>query len=343
MNKEELRVIMRYCWLRKLNGVQMANEINDTYGEDTINVRTCQRWICKFNGGETGVTDGERSGRPSLNIDDDIKDYLQGTPRATSCEIAQFLNVSDSTVREHMMKIGLKYVSCRWVPHELSEGNKQCRIRICNELLLKFQADNFLHRLITIDETWIYWKNAGTFSQKQCWAGGDIRRVTNVSRSLTPDKTMLVIFWDARGVICWDLLPQGQTINSDIYCSFLDELKIAILQKRRRSLEMPNHGFHLLQDNARPHTARNTIQKLNDINLPTIPHPPYSPDLAPSDYYLFSPLKHSLKGKAFTNREQVSNAINDFIEQKKPEFFANGINMLPERWRKCVEADGAYF
>ena len=88
----------------------------------------------------------------------------------------------------------LKYQSCRWVPHKLTEGNKQARITICNELIEKYQRNNFLPQLITTDETWIYWDCEGTFHQTKCWAGGDIVPPKNVKRTLSPRKTLAIFF-----------------------------------------------------------------------------------------------------------------------------------------------------
>ena len=92
---------------------------------------------------------------------------------------------SQSTIWEHMKKIDLRYMCCRWVPHALSQGNKESRVKICNELLVKFASNNFLPRLITVDEIWIIWTNEGTYKQTRCWAGGDTPITNNVSRSLT--------------------------------------------------------------------------------------------------------------------------------------------------------------
>ena len=74
-------------------------------------------------------------------------------------------------------------------------------------------------------------------------------------------------------------------MNQQRYCAILDELKIDIAEKRRRDLS-GFHNMNLLHD-----VARSTVAKLHAINLPTLPHAPYSPDKAPSDFYLFSSLK----------------------------------------------------
>lgn len=345
MKRMHVRTIMYYCWMRRLNGSQMSIEINEACGQDTVNERTCRRWIQKFNEGDFNLDDDERSGRPSLGEDFDagIKDYLQTFPRASVAEVATALGHSQSTIWEHMKKMGLRYLSCKWVPHEMSEANKANRMRICNELLAKFSANNFLPRLITVDETWITWRNEGTYKQTKCWAGGDIPRIKNVTRSLTSDKSMAIFFWDSRGVVHWKLLEQGQTMTSEVYCGLLNELKDRIQAKRRRSLDSENHGLQLLHDNARPHIARATAEKLQNLNLPCIPHPPYSPDLAPSDYYLFSSLKSHFSGTNFTNRNEVVDSINDWLRVKGESFFSKGINMLPVRWTRCVEANGNYF
>ena len=149
IKKKELRNTMYYCWKRNMNGLNMSKEINEALGECTVNKRTCQRWIKKFKQGNFILDDKNRSGRPSIDVDFDgaIIDYLKTYPRASSVEIAAAMGHSQSTIWKYLKKIGLRNVCCKWVPHALSDGNKQTRIRICNELLAKFAADNFIPRL----------------------------------------------------------------------------------------------------------------------------------------------------------------------------------------------------
>ncbi|KHJ93436.1 hypothetical protein OESDEN_06653 [Oesophagostomum dentatum] len=86
----------------------------------------------------------------------------------------------------------------------------------------------------------------------------------------------------------------------------LEKLAAAIREKRhRRAL------VHLLHDNARPHVAKETQQKLATLGWETVVHPPYSPDLAPSEYLLFRPLKHHLAGRKFTNYDNLKSDIAD--------------------------------
>ncbi|UYV60776.1 hypothetical protein LAZ67_1002268 [Cordylochernes scorpioides] len=72
-------------------------------------------------------------------------------------------------------------------------------------------------------------------------------------------------------------------------------------------------------------------------------HPAYSPDLAPSDYFLFGLLKKELKGKRFDSDEDVQKVVQDFFHTLPKSAYKEGIYKLPERWRRCIESQGDYF
>jgi hypothetical protein len=71
-------------------------------------------------------------------------------------------------------------------------------------------------------------------------------------------------------------------------------------------------------------------------------NPPYSPDLAPSDFYLFRRLKSDLKGMRFADNDAVIQTVLEWIRRQPQAFFEKGIRMLPERWKKCVDSGGEY-
>ncbi|KAJ9598788.1 hypothetical protein L9F63_026674, partial [Diploptera punctata] len=98
-------------------------------------------------------------------------------------------------------------------------------------------------------------------------------------------KVMGSVFWDAQGCILVEFLEPGQTINAARYIQTLVKLRRALHDK------CPGRKIILQHDNARPHTARATVEKIRTFGWETLPHPPYSPDLAPSDYHLFASVK----------------------------------------------------
>ncbi|EFN83177.1 Histone-lysine N-methyltransferase SETMAR, partial [Harpegnathos saltator] len=73
------------------------------------------------------------------------------------------------------------------------------------------------------------------------------------------------------------------------------------------------------------------------------PHPPYSPDIAPSDYSLFQRIQHDLAGHRFTSFADIENWLQVWIASKDESFFRDGIRKLPEKWEKVVASDGKYF
>jgi histone-lysine N-methyltransferase SETMAR len=98
----------------------------------------------------------------------------------------------------------------------------------------------------------------------------------------------------------------------------------------------------LQHDNARPHTSNQTQQTIDNLNFTIVPHPPYSPDLAPSDFHLFPKLKEHLKGQRYTSDEEVKAAVLLWCRSQSADFYRDGINKLVHRWKKCVDVAGDY-
>ncbi|UYV68402.1 NPY1R [Cordylochernes scorpioides] len=105
-------------------------------------------------------------------------------------------------------------------------------------------------------------------------------------------KTMIIVILDIRGIVHCEFVPQGQTVNSAFYLEVLRRLKRRIARVRTDIKDT----VKLHHDNATSHTAFIITNFLARSNTPVIPHPPYSPDLAPCDFFLFPRLKREMKG-----------------------------------------------
>ena len=90
--------------------------------------------------------------------------------------------------------------------------------------------------------------------------------------------------------------------------------------------------FH--QDFPRPHTSVVTRNKVLEFGWEVMPHSPYSPDLAPSNYYLFRSLQNHLDRKTFDSNEAVTNELIQFFASKNQTFYESRIMKLTERWQK---------
>ena len=73
-----------------------------------------------------------------------------------------------------------------------------------------------------------------------------------------------------------------------------------------------------------------------------LPHPAYSPDLAPSDFFLFPNLKKDIRGFHFRSDEEVVTAVEEWVNGKDPDFFSSGMMALEHRWSKCITLEGNY-
>ena len=151
---------------------------------------------------------------------------------------------------------------------------------------------------------------------------------------------MLYIWWDWKGVLYYELLPENQTMNSNKYCSQLDQLKAALDEKRPELVNRKGIIFH--QHNTRLHVSLMTRQKLLQLGWEVLIYPPYSPDIAPSDFHLFQSLQNSLNGKNFNSLEDCKRHLEQFFAQKAGKFWEDGIMKLPEKWQKVVEQKGEY-
>lgn len=135
-------------------------------------------------------------------------------------------------------------------------------------------------------------------------------------------------------------MPQGRTINAEFYYDQLDRLQNA-MQEKRPNRQGPD--VHFLHDNARPHTARLTKNKIDELEWSVVRHPPYSPDLAPTDYKVFRSLQNFLNGKEFRTEDELKSAIQQWIDGKPSGFWVKGIADLPRRWALVQQYEGDYF
>ena len=131
-----------------------------------------------------------------------------------------------------------------------------------------------------------------------------------------------------------EFLEHRKTVNSDVYCETLRSLRKSIKSKRPGLL---TEGVILLHDNARPHVSTVTRSVLDKFKWEQLEHPPYSPDMSPCDFHLFSPLKKFLKGKRFNSDDELKDTVEDWLLSQ-----ATGIRLV-RQWDSCAQTSGDYF
>lgn len=334
---------LRHCLLFQFHASKNASQahiaICQVYGDGVLNYRTCLKWFQRFEAGEFDLEDKERSGRPLEPIDEKLNALLEENPCQSTRELANQLNISHTSVSNHLHRMGKIIKLGKWIPHQLTETNIINRFNTCLFLLAKYQKKDFLWKLITGDEKWIFFENPHN-NKAYLDPGQTPPQVSK--RDIHGKKVMLCVWWDTKGIIYYELLEPNQTVNADRYSSQLRRLSGAL------DIQRPYNGHGrrkviLQHDNARPHVAKLTKDTILELGWEVLPHPAYSPDLAPSDYYLFRSLQHSLAGQSFKNREEVKKHLDDFFAGHDPRWYREGIRKLPEKWSKVIANDGNNF
>jgi len=155
---------------------------------------------------------------------------------------------------------------------------------IYQELLDCANADpHFLKTIITGDETWVYGYDVETKAESSLWTGPHSPRVKKARMSRSNVKVMLVTFFDWQGLVHFEYVPKGQTVNKEYYLSILKRLRVAVPRKRPEMWRDRSWKFH--HDNAPAHTAL-LVTEFNARNgTPVILQPPYSPEVSPADFF----------------------------------------------------------
>jgi histone-lysine N-methyltransferase SETMAR len=134
-------------------------------------------------------------------------------------------------------------------------------------------------------------------------------------------------------------LKKGVTIKSKHYGEFHDRLKQQLVSKWRGKLSKETS---FLRDSAAPHKAAIAHHKLADFHFEVLKHPAYSPDLAPSNCYLFPDLKKHLNGRKFSNTDSTTLALDGWLAAQTKEFILDGLKKLEQQILNCLEFRGEY-
>jgi len=127
--------------------------------------------------------------------------------------------------------------------------------------------------------------------------------------------------FDLDGIVrAAEFVIRNTTVNSEYYKGLLERLRKDV---RRKRPEKWTNGFILHHDNVPYHTMLLVRQFLSNKNITVSPHPPYSPDLAPLDFWLFPKVKMTMKGKRFESIQDIEAATIAQLKTLTKEDFQN--------------------
>ncbi|KAM7298352.1 putative uncharacterized protein FLJ37770 isoform X1 [Ixodes scapularis] len=319
--------------------------LRKAYGDDAMKKSQTFMWHKRFREGRESVNDDDRSGRPSTSQTDDsvqkVRHVLDKDRRLSVRMVADECGIPKTIVHRILTEdLQMRKVCAKMVPKVLTSEMKEERLLKCQELHERFETDpEFLDRVITGDETWIFEYDPESKRQSSEWHTTESPRPKKARMSKSRIKAMLIVFFDRKGVVHSEFVPQGQTVNKEFYCEVLKRLRNRVRRVRKEICD----NWILHHDNASSHTALIVSELLAKMCVPTLPQPPYSPDLAPPDFFLFPRIKRTLKGTRHGTLETVKAAATTSLKEVPVDGFQGAFSDWVQRWQQCIEAGGDYF
>ena len=150
--------------MKEKTGQEIHCELINVYGSSAPSYAQVKFWVGEFKRGRTSLEDETRSGRPSDATDEKMCNKVQelgySDKRIKVEEIANAFHISHSSISTILHnRLGKRKLTTHWVPKSLSDEQMATRASVCSALLKRFRSkeDDFLSRLVTVDETWVHY------------------------------------------------------------------------------------------------------------------------------------------------------------------------------------------
>jgi len=345
MENQPYRFYIKTRTILGLSATAIHEELTTAYGPKAISYSTVQKWTKYFREGNMEIEDEPRSGRPVSKTNPEniqaVQDVIDEDPHSTYDDIEAITLLSRGTIERIIQDhLKLRKVTSRWVPHELTPSQKQLRVKICRENLAKFRNNSWrLCDILTGDETWIYHRQIGRKASNACWITQDQSPGTVVRREQHEPKTLFSIFFRSNGALMVHSMDSGEKMDRFYYIN--NCLKPVVKEIRKQRPITGTHAIKLLHDNARAHDAQKVQDYLKEEGINLMPHPPYSPDLSPSDYWLNDYIKRNLEDQ--TDAKSLHRAVSKIVFSIPEKEYKKTFERLIERMRLCIENNGNYF
>ena len=347
-SKEGCRFYTFTRWKLGKKATEIRGELLQVFPESTPSLETVSRWIRAFAAGKTQLEDDHRSGRPRTSVTEATtvraRAIIDKDPTVTLRFLSLELGVSYGSAHDIVHEqLGLRKKCARWIPHLLTEEQKSKRVRICRLWLAEFEPNGSkrFSDVATGDECWISFFTTRDKQSNMVWLSDEEPRPQILKEGFRSRKRLFTIFFNSQGPMCVDVMPQQSTITAQYYT---DQVLPQVLEHqakfaptRRRSRLLLHH------DNAAPHKARLSVQFLEQQGITLLPHPPYSPDLAPCDFWLFPKIKGAIAGKQFHRIQDLARTVNSELRGIPTSEYRDCFMKWRRRMERCIEAGGEYF
>lgn len=345
--KTDQRICIKFCFKLGKTSSKTIQMMQTAFGDECMGITQIKEWYSRFKSGRTSVDSDPRMGRPSTsksvhNIEQ-VRLAIEKDRRLTVRELEDDLGLPKSTIWEIITSnLGMKRVCAKFIPKLLSEEQKNYRVEIARDNLEMVENDNnLLDKVITGDESWVYAYDPETKQQSSQWKHVSSPRPKKARQSRSQIKSMLIVFFYHEGVVHHEYAPKGQTINKEYYVEILKRLRDAVRRKRPHLWSSGDWLLH--HDNAPAHKSNLVQQFLAKHKISQLRQPPYSPDIAPCDFWLFPVMKKPLKGHRFDDKQTVEANATKALKAIPKTDFQECFEKWKGRWQRVLQSNGDYF
>ncbi len=336
-----------FCYKKGLTPTETFKDLKDVFWWFHMKKRTVFFWHKEYRDGHLRPGDKPRSGHPRVRkpaLIANCKTLIHADQRIGIHQLSVSLQVSYGTVYTMIHKdLGLTKHAAKFIPHVLTDVQRENRMDFAMEFLDHFGEENLCHLdwIVTCDEAWFHLLEPNTKIQNMQWLEKDQPRPQQAKCSKSNAKVMLIPFFDSRGIVYWEYF-ENQTITKEVFLPLLARVRHAIRVRRGHQIFNKGYRYLLHMDNALSHNSDLVQGGLRDFHWSVLEHPPYSPDLSPCDFFLF-PLKKRLRGRKFNNTQLLKQEIDLLLGQISTHQWKACFEDWIVRCKKCLVADGRYF
>ena len=200
-SKVEYRAVIRYLYLKEKTGQKIHCELTNVYWSSAPSYAQVKFWVGEFKRSRTSLEDETRSGGPSDATDEEmcnkVRDLVYSDGRIKVEEIANALHISHGSVSTTLHdRLGMHKLTVRWVPISLSDEQMVTKASVYSALLKRFKSkeDDFLSRLVTVDETWVHYYEPENKAQSRQSVGPGSPRPKKFKTQPSAGKVMATVF-----------------------------------------------------------------------------------------------------------------------------------------------------
>jgi hypothetical protein len=334
------RSVIFYYRFKGRGDKRIHTKLVAAYGRDAHTIDSVKYWVREHDDGRRDPPDSAKAGRPPSDISEAVAKVLNEEPFSSTKHIAAQLRTSRELVKRTLIDVlGMKKFSLRWVPHTLTGAQKRDRVADSRRLLTALRADaaNGFVNIITADESWYYW----SYSHSSQWSTSRDLVPTRPIKKIDSKKSMFTLLFSGYGLLVLDSLPKGCKMNSQYFCDVvLGEAKRAVTTIAGES------GIELMKihmDNCKVHNSAKTTERLDEFQITRLPHPAYSRDISPCDFWFFGWTKNELQGKQFQGPDEVRIFLSDLWRDLEQNTLISVYHEWIARLEQVILMNGEYY